>query len=88
MNVTQSNHKNEKVLFVGGLYHVPGILAMLDQPLTDVIGRRKRSGVGISHLHQDSSREILTEMPFLAAAYENCRDKNDMPVPDRLKINH
>ena len=82
------NRKNEKVLFVGGLYHVPGILAMLDQPLTDVIGRRKRSGVGISHLHQDSSREILTEMPFLAAAYENCRDKNDMPVPDRLKINH
>ncbi len=82
------SRKGGRIFYTGGMYHVPAILGMLDQPLTDVIGRRKRNGVGISHLHEESSREILTEMPFLTAAYEQFRGKKDSPVPDRLKINN
>jgi len=82
------NRKGERVLFVGGLSHLPGILDMLDQPQTQVIGRRKRHGVGLAHLHEESSREVMTEMPFLAATYERARS-GDRPVDlDRLKLNN
>jgi hypothetical protein len=80
------DRKGEKVLFVGGLYHLPGILNMLEHPLVEVIGKKHRQGVGLSHLHEESSREILTEMPFLAAEYELFRSGND-EEPDRLKVN-
>jgi hypothetical protein len=76
----------ERVLFVCGLSHLPGLLAMLEQPQTEVIGRRHRDKVGLAHLHRDSSREIMTEMPLLAALYERFRSEGGGP-PDRLKIN-
>ncbi len=79
--------KGERILFVGGLSHLPGILELLNQPQTQVIGRRKREGVGLAHLHRDSSREIMTEMPCLAAAYEHARSKGNPDELDRLKIN-
>ncbi len=75
----------KRILFVGGLSHVRGILDMLDEPQTQVIGRRVRKGIGLAHLHRDSSREIMGEMPFLAAAYEGGRPGLD--ELDRLKIN-
>ena len=81
------NRQGGKNLFVGGLSHIPGILRMLERPQTQVIGRRKRGGVGLAHLHRGSSREIMGEMPFLAAAYERSRSgKGNDPV-DRLEIN-
>ena len=87
-NLQKLNRTGQKVLFVGGLYHSSGILGLLDQPLTEVIGIRKRSGVGLSHLNSDSSREILSEMPFLMEAYENHRSLSETEEPDRMKINN
>jgi hypothetical protein len=82
------NAAGEKVLFVCGLYHLPGVLKMLDLPQTEVIGRRYREGAGLAHLHRDSSREVMTEMPFLAATYERFRSESSGKgeVPDRLKV--
>lgn len=77
----------ERVLFVGGLFHLPGILRTLDHPQTRVIGRLERDGVGIAHLHEESSREIMTEMPFLAAAYERARSEKGPMTLDRLEVN-
>jgi hypothetical protein len=77
----------ERVLFVGGLAHLPGLLRELDQPQAQVIGRRTREGVGLAHLHTESSREVLTEMPFLEAAYERARSKGGIENLDRLEIN-
>ena len=71
----------ERILFVCGLFHFPGILALLDHPQTEVIGRRHRDKVGLAHLHRDSSREILTEMPLLAARYERFRTEGGEPGP-------
>jgi hypothetical protein len=82
------NRKGERIMFIGGLYHLPGILDMLDKPQTEVIGKIKREGVGLSHLDGESSREILTEMPFLAAEYERFRSKNDAEPPNRVKVNN
>jgi hypothetical protein len=77
----------ERILFVGGLSHLPGLLGMLDHPQTQVIGRRKRRGIGLAHLHEESSREIMTETPFLAAAFERARSGGSLEQLDRLKIN-
>ena len=87
-HLQQLSRRGDRIIFVGGLYHLPGILEILDQPQAEVIGRTNRKGVGISHLHRDSSREILTEMPFLAAKYERFRSGIEAGIPDRLQVNH
>ena len=74
----------KKILFVGGLSHVNGILKMLDHSQAPVIGRRVREKVGLAHLHRDSSREIMGEMPFLQAVYERHRSGDE--APDRFKV--
>ena len=81
------NRKGKRVLFIVGLSHVNGILEMLDKPQAEVIGLRKREGVGLAHLHVDSSREIMSEMPFLTSAYERARNGAKLDGLDRLKIN-
>ena len=86
-HLQQLNEKGKKILFVGGLYHLPGLLDMLDQPQTEVIGRRHRAGVGLAHLHRESSREIMSEMPFLTAGYERSRSLENGEPLDRLRIN-
>jgi hypothetical protein len=87
-HLQQLNREGGRVLFVGGLYHLPGILDMLDRPQTEVIGKKRRKGVGLSHLDKVSSREILSEMPFLAGEYERFRTGEKNKPPDRLKINN
>ena len=77
----------ERVLFVGGLSHLPNLLHLLDHPQTEVIGRREREGVGIAHLQEESSREIMTEMPFLAAEYERARVAKQPLEIDRSEVN-
>ena len=81
------DREGQKVLFVCGLYHLPGILACLGEKQTEVIGRRQRKGVGLAHLHRESSREVMTEMPFLAAEYEGFRSQKDPEPIDRIKTN-
>jgi hypothetical protein len=67
------SEEGKRILFVGGLYHLPGLLEMLERPQTEVIGRRHREGAGLAHLHPESTREVMTEMPFLASKYERLR---------------
>lgn len=85
-NLQKLSRSAERVLFVGGLYHAPGVLEHLESPQTEVIGRRRREAVSIAHLHEESSRELLTEMPYLAAAYEKARKEGNTSKLDRLKI--
>ncbi|MGD9160485.1 MAG: hypothetical protein PVG39_18860 [Desulfobacteraceae bacterium] len=87
-NLQKLNKTGQKILFAGGIYHSPRILRLLEQPQTEVIGIRKRTGVGLSHIHSDSSREILSEMPFLIAEYENHRSSPRGEEPDRMKVNN
>ena len=78
--------EGNRILFVGGLAHLPGLLKILDRPQVHVIGRKRREGVGLAHLHRDSSREIMSEMPYHAASYERSRSGGG-ERPDRLMIN-
>ena len=83
-HLQQLEGEGKRVLFVGGLAHLTGLLGSLDTPQVPVIGRRRREGVMLAHLHKDSSKEIMTEMPFFAALYEKFRNNPTMGEPDRL----
>ena len=85
-NLQRLSKHYERILFVGGLYHVPGIMDMLDKSQTRVIASTKAKGVGVAHLHEESSRELMTEMPFLAARYERARSEGDANTLDRLHV--
>ena len=84
-HLQQLNREGKRVLFVCGLAHLPGLLNYLDRSQVQVIGRKRRDAVMLAHLHRESSREIMTEIPFLAALYERFRDDPKVPEPDRLK---
>jgi len=84
-HLQQLDRDGKRVLFVGGLAHLPGLLRYLDKPQVQVIGRKSRDGVMLAHLHRESSREIMTEIPFFAALYERFRGDSTMAEPDRLK---
>ncbi|MFQ5718985.1 MAG: hypothetical protein ACE5IK_05510 [Acidobacteriota bacterium] len=64
-----------RVLFVCGLSHVRGVLDRLDQEPAVPFGRRPRLRVAVFHLHPDSTREVLGEMPYIAARYESWRQE-------------
>ena len=83
-HLRELDKSGKKVLFVGGLSHVNGILEALEHSQAPVIGRRVREKVGLAHLHRDSSREIMGEMPFLQAIYERSRLTGEMP--DRFQV--
>lgn len=84
----------ERVLWVGGAGHVRGILRALAEPLAEPLGRVKREGVRVASLAQESSREVMSEIPFVSAAYERARgtgaafafddDTDTLRVVDRL----
>lgn len=63
----------ERVLWVGGAAHVRGILRALEEPLAEPLGRLRREGIRLAALSGESSREVMSEIPFVAAAYERAR---------------
>ncbi|MBK6405956.1 MAG: hypothetical protein IPF66_13450 [Holophagales bacterium] len=60
----------ERVLWVGGAAHVRGILRALGEPQAEPFGRVRREGVRIAALSPESSREVMSEIPYVPAAYE------------------
>jgi hypothetical protein len=83
--------RHEKVLFVGGLFHVGRIEKKLEGPLARPLGRTKRSGVQVFHLHADSSREVLSEPGHIQALFEKSRTASapgagPAPPTDRYAI--
>ena len=82
-----------RVLLVCGLSHFSGIRRQLDLEPARPLGRQTRSGVVLGNLNEDSSREILSEMPFLQGRYEEERtraratgDPDDFWNLDRLRL--
>ncbi len=60
-------------LWVGGVAHVRGICQFLSEELAEPFGRVRREGVRLTALARESSREVMSEMPYVAASYENAR---------------
>jgi hypothetical protein len=64
-----------RVMLVCGLAHLPGIRRLLAEEPALPLGRRQRAGVLLGRLQESSSREILSEMPFLQRRYEEERSR-------------
>src|SRR5258708_6441513 len=73
--------RHERVLFVCGLAHVARLRDKLARPTARPLGRTKRSGVQVFHLHQDSSREVLSEPGSLQGSFEAWRADPARPAP-------
>ena len=69
------------ILCVMGLGHYPAVRRLLDQPLALPLGRVRREEISLANLAEESSREILSEMPFLIAAYVKAGQEED-PAAD------
>ncbi|HMK64998.1 MAG TPA: hypothetical protein VK564_04335 [Thermodesulfobacteriota bacterium] len=67
------NRTYSRVLLICGLAHWSGILREMKSDPALPLGRQKRSGVTVGNLKESSSREILSEMPFLQRRYEEAR---------------
>jgi hypothetical protein len=65
----------ERVLVVCGLAHFPGLRRLLTEEPVLPFGRQQRAGVLLGRLKESSSREILSEMPFLQGRYEEERSR-------------
>jgi hypothetical protein len=76
----------QRLLVVFGLAHYPGVLRQLSLPQAQPLAKIRRPGVQVAHLAEDSSREILTEIPFLSAAYETWRQEIPLRQLDRLDL--
>lgn len=61
--------KFKNVLCVCGLAHYSAIIKLLDEKAAMPLGRTKRKGVTLANLAEESSREIMNDMPFLCAAF-------------------
>jgi hypothetical protein len=80
-----------RILLICGMAHWPRLIQQIQQSPQLPLGRQKRAGVLVGYLKESSSREILSEIPFLQRRYEEERARSDSPEPaffqlDRLAI--
>src|SRR5882724_326751 len=80
-HLSQLAERHAKVLFVCGLAHVEGVRAKLEKSMARPLGRTKRAGVQVFHLHPDSSREVLSEPGHVQFAFETWRRDAARPAP-------
>lgn len=76
------------ILLVCGLHHARAVLKTLDEQLRAGLGaapipirRGVRRSAIVHHLSESSSREILSELPFINAAYERARGRPRARAP-------
>jgi hypothetical protein len=72
--------QHEKVLFVCGLGHAERVQHKLRGSVARPIGRTRRQGVQVFHLHPDSSREVLSEPGYVQARFESWRQTEVEPT--------
>lgn len=70
----QLTQEHERVLFVCGMVHARRVWSLLDQEQVQPVGCPRRSGVRLYNLGHESAREVMSELPFVAATYERWRE--------------
>ena len=78
----EASRKYEKVLFVGGLAHLPGILKQLEQPQALPLLKTGVNAAVIAPLHPDSLKKGFTEIPRITQAFEKWRKAPENPPPE------
>ncbi|HVN79092.1 MAG TPA: hypothetical protein VMW38_08845, partial [Terriglobia bacterium] len=79
----QEASKNyDKVLFVGGLAHIPGIARLLTRSQAVPLMKTGVSAAVAAPLHPDSLKKGFSEIPRITEAFENWRQSPDDPPPE------
>ncbi len=66
---------HDRVLGIVGMAHLPALLRLLQEPQVEPLGRARRADACLVQVHSESIKEILSESPFMAEAYERWRSK-------------
>jgi len=74
----------ERILFVGGMYHVQRVLELIDRPKFPELRHTPRDGVQIGTLTEESCREVMAECGWMSKHYEMLRKVG--VFPDRQKL--
>ena len=82
-----SDAQTSPIVLVCGLHHARGVIEHLQQHLSQQIDpevatplrRVRRDDAVVHHLSESSSREVLTEVGFVQAAFERARNSNKTP---------
>ncbi|MBI5572177.1 MAG: hypothetical protein HY914_19700 [Desulfomonile tiedjei] len=77
----EAARKYEKVLFVGGLAHIPGVLEHLQRPQALPLLKTGVNAAVLAPLHPDSLKKGFTEIPRITEAFEKWRNAPDDPPP-------
>lgn len=72
----------EKVLFVGGIAHIPGIVEHLKTPQALPLMKTGVTAAITAPVHPDSLKRGFTEIPKITEAFENWRKDPDSPHPE------
>ncbi len=78
----------DKILFVGGMFHVRRVLELIDRPKFPDIKHANRDSVQVCTLSEECCREVMAEFGWASINYELLRDQveiDDFP-PDRQKL--
>jgi hypothetical protein len=77
---------HHRVLCVLGLAHYPRVRRLLNEPTARPLGRTKRDNVTLADLAADSCREIMSDMPYLAAEFVRAGKSDADEHLDRLML--
>lgn len=71
----------EKVLFVGGLAHLPGLTRLLAEPQALPLMKTGVSAAVVAPLHPESLKKGFSEIPRITELFEKWRSTPDDPPP-------
>jgi hypothetical protein len=73
----------DKVLYIGGFYHVASVLESLSLNAFEEFTHAKRETVGIATLTEESCRDLMAECGWITCAYELWRQSSANDLLDR-----
>ena len=79
--IQEAAREHDKVLFVGGLAHIPGLLKLLKEPQALPLMKTGVKAAVTAPLHPDSLKKGFTEIPRVTEAFENWRKTPGNPPP-------
>ena len=75
----------DKILYIGGMYHVRDVLDMIDRDQFPDLKPAEREGVQLCTLTEDSCREVMAECGWMSKEYEEKREALTA-IPDRQEM--
>lgn len=76
----------EKILFVGGFYHVASVLELTSQNHFEIYAHAKRNTISLATLTEDACRDVMGECGWISSAYELWRPASTEGLLDRQKL--